>query len=65
MEDEPKKNPLLSKTLWMNFLAGGLALFYPPAADWIAANPAMIVGIFAGINILLRLITKEGVQLLP
>lgn len=58
-----KKNPLKSKTLWLNFIAAALALFYPPAQEWIATHPDAVVAIVSGVNMLLRLITKEKIGL--
>ena len=56
------KRPWMSKTLWISVITAAAAL-WPPAAAWIAANPAIfsfaITGIFAG----LRLITKDGVSI--
>jgi hypothetical protein len=58
---EEKKSPLLSKTLWINFIVGGLSLFWPPAAEYIASNPSAVLAGFSVINFVLRLITKEPV----
>lgn len=60
MESKPL---YLSKTLWTNVIIAICAMFVPGVAAWIQANPEMVVSIFAGINILLRLITKNGVAL--
>ena len=53
------KSPLLSKTLWINFVLAAAALFYPPAQDWIAANPSLVAMVFSAINIGIRFITKD------
>lgn len=57
------KSPLLSKTLWINAIVAIAALAYPPMADWITANPGMIVSGVSLINIVLRLVTKSGIQI--
>lgn len=57
------KSPLLSKTLWINFIVAGLAIFVPSVAAQITANPELAIGAFAVINVLLRLVTKSKVQL--
>jgi len=57
------KKPWLSKTLWINALIGVLAIAYPPASAWIVAHPEVATGIFAGINVVLRLITKDAISI--
>ena len=52
----------LSKTFWTNIILGGLALFIP----WVQENitPEVMVSIFAGVNLVLRLFfTKDNLQL--
>ena len=63
LELNGSKPSYLSKTLWVNFLAAVFAIVFPPVTDWIAANPEAVISIFAGINILLRIVTKDKVQL--
>lgn len=58
-----KKNPLKSKTLWLNFVAAVLALFYPPAQVWIAAHPDVVIAVVSGVNMFLRLVTKDKIGL--
>jgi hypothetical protein len=57
------KPAYLSKTLWVNLLVGGLALFLPGAKEWVAAHPEVATGALAGVNILLRLVTKGKLEL--
>lgn len=53
------KKPWLSKTLWVNAIMAVLALAYPPAHEWMAAHPDVVIYGFAVINMALRLITKD------
>lgn len=57
------KKPWLSKTIWLNLIAAVLALVYPPASAWLAANAEITLGFFGGLNILLRLISKDKISL--
>ena len=57
-----KKNPLQSKTIWVNLLLA-VAAFFPSVQTYIAANPEMIPTAFAVLNIILRLVTKTGIQI--
>ncbi len=57
------KKPYLSKTLWANWLIATLA-FIPSVGDWVASNPQAMTVVFAGVNILLRFVTKDKLQLL-
>ncbi len=57
------KKPWLSKTIWLNLVGAILALVYPPASAWLAAHADITLGFFAGINILLRLISKDKISL--
>ncbi len=57
------KKPWKSKTLWGNFVMAGLALVVPGVSTWLQANPQIMVLAFAGVNALLRLITKEPLTL--
>lgn len=58
------KKPWLSKTVWVNLVAAILALVYPPAGEWIASRPEVTMGLFAGLNVILRLISKDKISLL-
>lgn len=57
------KKPWLSKTLWSNFLLAVLSLFVPPVRDFFLENPKVLPVIFAGVNFVLRLITKDRIVL--
>ena len=59
---EPTKSPLLSKTLWINVIMAALA-FVPVANTWVVAHPEVTMLFFAGVNFLLRLITKDKITL--
>lgn len=59
MEDKPW---YLSKTLWTNTIMAVLALAYPPAKEYLTANPAIFVTVFSVVNIVLRLVTKQGLS---
>jgi uncharacterized membrane protein YadS len=59
-----KKKPWLSKTVWVNLIGALLALVYPPAGEWIAAHPEVTMGLFAGLNVILRLVSKDKISLL-
>lgn len=57
------KKPWLSKTLWVNLILGVSAMFIPGVHDWVLAHGDIVASIFAGLNILLRFITKGSIQL--
>jgi len=57
------KKPWLSKTIWLNLVGAVLALVYPPASSWLASHAEITLGFFAGLNILLRLISKDKISL--
>jgi predicted phage tail protein len=63
------KAPWQSKTLVLNAILGVLAavaLFAPGAlhiSDWIASNGATVALIWSGASMLLRLVTKDAIQL--
>lgn len=59
-------NPKLiyqSKTLWVN-LALAIAAFFPNIQAYISAHPDIFATGFAILNIVLRLVTKSGVQVI-
>lgn len=62
IEVGPKK-PWQSKTLWMNLIGAIAALFIPSVADFIASNPEVVALIWSGINFVLRLVTKDQIQI--
>ena len=55
------KKPWQSKTILLNFVAAATALFFPPAAEWISAHPVEVSSLFAIMNIVLRVITKDKI----
>ena len=59
---EPKKS-YLSKTLIINLVTALAAMFYPPINEWVAAHPQELVIGFSVLNIGLRLITKDKIEL--
>lgn len=58
-----QKKSYLSKTLWVNFVVAGCALFAPGAAEYIQAHPEATLVAFSVVNIALRLISKEKLEL--
>lgn len=58
---ESAKKPWLSKTLWVNALVAIFAIAYPPASAWMAEHMDIVVAVFAGLNMILRLITKDKI----
>lgn len=59
---EPKK-PWQSKTLWINLIVAILAMAWPQGAAYIGANPEIVMSVMAGLNIILRLISKDKISL--
>ena len=57
------KNPMLSKTLWTNFLLAAFALFFTPAQEWMAENPTAVAVVWSGINMALRFFTKDKLSI--
>lgn len=60
----PTKSVFTSKTMAVNAVVLA-ASFVPAVNDWVTANPALALQILAGINALMRWITKGRVSLLP
>lgn len=54
------KNPLYSKTFWAGLLMAAVPLAFPPAAAFMAANPALYGALSGGIVIGLRHVTADG-----
>jgi hypothetical protein len=52
----------LSKTLWINAL-GILAAVAPSTGEFIQANFAVAAPVWGVINMILRAVTKEGIQI--
>jgi len=50
------------KTLIVNAVIAAASL-YPPVGTWVSQNPETVLQIIAGVNILLRLVTKGKVRL--
>lgn len=57
------KKPWYSKTLIVNLVMALCAMFIPSAATYIQAHPEGVTLAFTGINMILRLITKDKVSL--
>lgn len=58
------KKPWQSKTIIVNFIVAAAALFYPPAHEWVQAHPMEISSLFAIVNVVLRLVTKDKISIL-
>jgi len=56
---EPKKNPLLSKTLIINLVIALSALFAPGVKEYIAEHPEAVAVGFSVLNMVLRAVTKK------
>ncbi len=52
-----------SKTVWTNLILAILA-FIPDAQAYVVAHPEVFVLAFAGVNVILRLVTKDAIQIL-
>lgn len=59
---EVVKKSYESKTLWTNLVMAVLA-FFPGTQSFVAGNPELFVWVFAGVNVLLRFLTKDKIQL--
>jgi hypothetical protein len=57
------KKPWQSKTILVNFAIAAAALFYPPAAEWISGHPVEVSSLFAIVNIVLRVVTKDKISI--
>ena len=73
MDTDPQLSPVLretskplikSKTIWLNLLALG-ALAVPPAQAWLAANPEAALALLGAANVLVRLATRDRIELFP
>jgi len=56
------KNPLQSKTVWVNAIMA-IAAFFPQVQSTLQSNPTILVIGFSLINIALRLITKKEITI--
>lgn len=52
-----------SKTVWVNLIFA-VAAFFPSVQQYISAHPELIPTLFAILNILLRVVSKSGIQIL-
>jgi len=62
MSEQTTKKPYLSKTLWTNLVLA-LVAFFPGARDFIAGQPDIFMWAFAFVNIVLRFVTKDKIEL--
>jgi len=51
-----------SKTVWVNLILA-LSAFIPGVGHFVRANPESVMAIFSVINVILRLVTKDKVQI--
>jgi len=58
-----QKSVFLSKTLWFNLIIAVTA-FIPGVGAWIVAHPEAMTLFFTGVNVVLRLITKDELKVL-
>lgn len=59
-----RKSLFKSKTVAVNTIVALTAL-YPPAATLVAAHPQETLLVLAGVNLILRLVTKKKIQIFP
>lgn len=57
-----EKSVFLSKTLWLNVIMA-LVAFYPPASEWMQGHMEIVLAVFGGLNMVLRLISKDKLYL--
>jgi len=57
------KNPFKSKTLLLNFAALALSVGSSYSSALPAVDPHVQVGVLAGVNLLLRLVTRQPLDL--
>lgn len=60
---EETKKPWFSKTLILNLVMALSALVFPQVGEWVSANPDTMVFVWAGVNAVLRFVTKDKIQL--
>lgn len=58
---ENSKKWYLSKTLWTNLLMGVVAIAVPKVKEIV--TPDMLAGLFMVVNMMLRMVTKDKLQL--
>lgn len=61
---EKNKKPWQSKTILTNLLLAIFAVFWPGAAEFMGEHPEIVASAWGFINIVLRWVTKDGIQLL-
>lgn len=58
------KKPLLSKTLWVNAIVAVASLLgFPFIGEYIMGNPDMVIMAVSVINMGLRLVSKDKIQI--
>lgn len=63
LSPDDSKKPWQSKTLWTNVIIAVVAIASPPAHAWISAHPEAFAAAFGVINVILRMVTKDAIQL--
>lgn len=56
------KKPWQSKVIWTNLILA-IAAFIPDVHEFLLQRPELLALFFGGVNMLLRLVTKEKIQL--
>lgn len=51
-----------SRTIWTNLVMAALA-FYPPASEFLTARPELMMTFWAILNVILRLVTKDKIEI--
>ena len=63
---KPSKSLFLSKTFWLCVGQTAAPIFFPPAAAFVAAHPAVAAGLAAGVHVVNRVLgTSQPVDVLP
>jgi len=62
MDEQQAKKPWESKTVWKGIIIA-LAALSPVANDFVAKNPQLILIALGGVDVILRLITKDKISL--
>ena len=52
-----------SKTLWTNLILAICSIFLPGVNGYVSIHPEVLAIFFAGINMVLRLVTKDKISL--
>lgn len=56
------KKPWFSRTIIFNILFAASAL-YPPVSDWLKSHVEILGMVWGGLNVVLRLVTKDKISL--